>query len=154
VRRIGWPLDQRPLSEPQVFDDLLCDQSRHVRRLLAEMQTERSLVCMRRLIECRLATDRFREAHLDVHEVPARSDVEWRETFLSDTAGAIFDNYDLRVRTLEKRTPICGEWALNTSGLRTRPLTMSSQKMTDTANLLSATRLSDSNRTSFWSTES
>jgi hypothetical protein len=58
------------------------------------MQTERSLVCMRRLIECRLATDRFREAHLDVHEVPARSDVE---TFLSDTAGAIFDNYDLRV---------------------------------------------------------
>ncbi len=89
----------------------------HLDEILAEVETEHNphhmleraigvaAVCMRRLIECRLVTDRFREARLDVHEVPARSDVEWRETFLSDTAAAIFDNYDLRVRTLEKRTP-------------------------------------------------
>ena len=40
-----------------------------------------------------------------MHEVPARADVEWRETFVSDTAGAIFYNYDLRVRKIERRTP-------------------------------------------------
>ncbi|ARM88175.1 hypothetical protein RHEC894_CH01862 [Rhizobium sp. CIAT894] len=62
-------------------------------------------VCMRRLIECRLVTDRFRNTALEVHEVLAKADVDWREPFVSRTASEIFNNYDLTVRHAEKRTP-------------------------------------------------
>ena len=62
-------------------------------------------VCMRRLIECRLVTDRFRDTALEVHEVHARADADWREPFVSRTASEIFNNYDLTARYAEKRTP-------------------------------------------------
>jgi hypothetical protein len=62
-------------------------------------------VCMRRLIECRLVTDRFRETPLEVHEIDVKKDVEWREPFVSHTASEIFNNYDMTARRLEKRTP-------------------------------------------------
>lgn len=62
-------------------------------------------ICMRRLIECRLVTDRFRESQLDVHEISAKSDAEWREPFVSQTASEIFNNYDLKSRHLQRRTP-------------------------------------------------
>lgn len=62
-------------------------------------------VCMRRLIECRLVTDRFRETPLEVHEIDVKKDVEWREPFVSHTASEIFNNYDMMARRLEKRTP-------------------------------------------------
>jgi hypothetical protein len=62
-------------------------------------------VCMRRLIECRLVTDRFRETPLEVHEIDVKKDGEWREPFVSRTASEIFNNYDLTARRLEKRTP-------------------------------------------------
>ncbi|MEH3128303.1 hypothetical protein [Agrobacterium cavarae] len=62
-------------------------------------------VCMRRLIECRLVTDRFRETSLEVHEIDVKKDVEWREPFVSRTASEIFNNYDMTARRLEKRTP-------------------------------------------------
>jgi hypothetical protein len=89
----------------------------HLEEVLADLEVEHdpyhmleraigvAAVCMRRLIECRLVTDRFRNSHLEVHEIPARSDVEWRETFTSNTAGYMFSNYDLSVRTLERRKP-------------------------------------------------
>lgn len=89
----------------------------HLEEVFAQAETEHNpyhmleravgvaAICMRRLIECRLVTDRFRESQLEVHEVQARADVEWRETFLSDSAGAIFENYDLRTRKTERRTP-------------------------------------------------
>lgn len=62
-------------------------------------------VCMRRLIECRLVTDRFRETPLEVHEIGVKKDVEWREPFVSRTASEIFDNYDMTARRRESRTP-------------------------------------------------
>jgi hypothetical protein len=62
-------------------------------------------VCMRRLIECRLITDRFRDSQLEVHEVYAKADAEWREPFVSRTASEIFNNYDLKSRHLQRRTP-------------------------------------------------
>ncbi|MFT4276645.1 MAG: hypothetical protein QM576_09835 [Rhodopseudomonas sp.] len=62
-------------------------------------------VCMRRLIECRLVTDRFRDTALEVHEVRAKADADWREPFVSRTAGEIFNNYDLTARRAEKRIP-------------------------------------------------
>jgi hypothetical protein len=34
-------------------------------------------VCMRRLLECRLVTDRFRDSQLDVHVIHAKADAEW-----------------------------------------------------------------------------
>lgn len=60
---------------------------------------------MRRLIECRLVTDRFRATPLEVYQVDARKDVEWREPFISRTASEIFNNYDLRTRRRDLRTP-------------------------------------------------
>lgn len=89
----------------------------HLGEALAEANTEHSpyhmleravgiaAVCMRRLIECRLVTDRFRETPLEVHEIVVKKDVEWREPFASRTASEIFNNYDLTARRLEKRTP-------------------------------------------------
>ena len=62
-------------------------------------------VCMRRLIECRLVTDRFRDTPLQVHEIEVKKDVEWREPFVSRTASEIFNNYDLTARRLERRNP-------------------------------------------------
>ena len=62
-------------------------------------------VCMRRLIECRLVTDRFRATVLEVHEIAVKKDVEWREPFVSRTASEIFNNYNMTSRRLEKRTP-------------------------------------------------
>jgi hypothetical protein len=89
----------------------------HLSEALAEADTEHNpyhmleravgiaAVCMRRLIECRLVTDRFRETPLEVHEIDVNKDVEWREPFVSRTASEIFNNYDLTARRLEKRTP-------------------------------------------------
>jgi hypothetical protein len=62
-------------------------------------------ICMRRLIECRLVTDRFRESELDIHEISVKTDVEWREPFISRTASEIFNNYDMKARYLQRRTP-------------------------------------------------
>jgi hypothetical protein len=62
-------------------------------------------VCMRRLIECRLVTDRFRDSQFGVHEIYARTDSEWREPFVSCTASEIFNNYDLKARHPQRRTP-------------------------------------------------
>ncbi|MER8808244.1 hypothetical protein [Mesorhizobium australicum] len=89
----------------------------HLREALTGAETEHSpyhmleraigiaAVCMRRLIECRLVTDRFRDTALQVHEVHAKADADWREPFISRTASEIFNNYDLTARHAEKRTP-------------------------------------------------
>lgn len=99
----------------------LAEQSRriitHLGEALAEVETdynpyhmlERAVglaaICMRRLIECRLVTDRFCATQLEVHEIVRKKDVEWREPFLSCTARGIFNNYDMRVRQLGRNTP-------------------------------------------------
>ncbi|MER8929779.1 hypothetical protein NKI34_29525 [Mesorhizobium sp. M0700] len=62
-------------------------------------------VCMRRLIECRLVTDRFRDTALEVHEVHAKADADWREPFISRAASEIFNNYDLTARHADNRNP-------------------------------------------------
>jgi hypothetical protein len=62
-------------------------------------------VCMRRLLECRLVTDRFRDSQLDVHEICTKADTEWREPFVSRMASEIFNNYDLKARHPQRRTP-------------------------------------------------
>lgn len=89
----------------------------HLREALTNAETEHNpyhmleraigiaAVCTRRLIECRLVTDRFRDTALEVHEVLAKSDTEWREPFVSRTASEIFNNYDLTARHGEKRIP-------------------------------------------------
>jgi len=89
----------------------------HLGEALTDAQTEHSpyhmleraigvaAVCMRRLIECRLVTDRFRDTALEVHEVHAKADAEWREPFVSRAAGDIFTNYDLTARHSQRRIP-------------------------------------------------
>jgi hypothetical protein len=62
-------------------------------------------VCMRRPIECRLVTDRFRDSQLAVHNIRVKADVEWREPFVSRMASEIFNNYDMKARYPERRTP-------------------------------------------------
>jgi len=62
-------------------------------------------VCMRRLLECRLVTDRFRGSQLDVHEIHAKANTEWREPFVSRMASDVFNNYDLKARHPRRRTP-------------------------------------------------
>ncbi|RUM95934.1 hypothetical protein EET67_20660 [Pseudaminobacter arsenicus] len=62
-------------------------------------------VCMRRLIECHLVTDKFRGSQIDVHEIHVRADTKWREPFLSSTAGGTFNNYDMTVRHTIRRAP-------------------------------------------------
>ena len=89
----------------------------HLGEVLADADTEHNpyhmleraigvaAVCMRRLIECRLVTDRFRDNPIGVHEIGVKKDVEWREPFVSRTASEIFNNYDLTTRCLQRRTP-------------------------------------------------
>ncbi|MGV4791799.1 hypothetical protein [Rhizobium sp. F40D2] len=89
----------------------------HLEEVLGEARTEHNpyhmleraigiaAVCMRRLIECRLVTDRFRDTPLEVYEIGVKKDVEWREPFVSRTASEIFNNYDMTARRLERRKP-------------------------------------------------
>lgn len=50
-------------------------------------------------------TDRFRDAELDVHEISVKAGRKWREPFICKTADEISNNYDMRVRHLQRRTP-------------------------------------------------
>jgi hypothetical protein len=62
-------------------------------------------VCMRRLLECWLVTDRLRDSQLNLHEIYVKKDVEWREPFVSRTASELINNYDLAVRHPQPRPP-------------------------------------------------
>ncbi len=62
-------------------------------------------ICMRRLIECRLVTDRFRDSKLAVHEIHRNPGTEWREPLVSRTVSEIFNNYDTKARYLEQHAP-------------------------------------------------
>jgi hypothetical protein len=89
----------------------------HLNEVIADNETEHdplhmleraigvAAVCMRRLIECRLVTDRFRDSQLAVNNVRVKADVEWREPFVSRMATEIFNNYDMKARYPERRTP-------------------------------------------------
>lgn len=89
----------------------------HLEEVLSDAETEHNplhmleraigvaAICMRRLLECRLVTDRFRDSQLDLYEIYVKKDVEWREPFVSRTASEIFNNYDLTARHPQHRTP-------------------------------------------------
>jgi hypothetical protein len=64
-----------------------------------------STIVGRRLIECRPVTDRFRDSQLAVHNIRVKANVEWREPFVSRMASEIFNNYDMKARYPERRTP-------------------------------------------------
>lgn len=88
------------------LDEALTDaETEHNPYHMLERAIGVAAVCMRRLIECRLVTDRFRGTALEVHEVLAKADADWREPFISRTASEIFNNYDLTARRAEKRIP-------------------------------------------------
>jgi hypothetical protein len=103
------------------WKDELAEQRRRILEHLNEVTTdaetehnphhmlERAIgvaaVCMRRLIECRLVTDRFRDSQLDIQSIRVKEGVEWREPFVSRMASEIFNNYDLKARYLERQTP-------------------------------------------------
>ena len=90
---------------------------RHITEAITDAHTEHNpyhmlvraigvaAVCTRRLLECRLVTDRFRDFQLDVHRIRVKQGIEWREPFVSRMASEIFNNYDLKERYLERRTP-------------------------------------------------
>ncbi|WP_117191413.1 hypothetical protein [Rhizobium terrae] len=94
-RRIGLHLDEA----------LTDAETEHNPYHMLERAIGVAAVCMRRLIECRLVTDRFRDKALEVHEVLAKADADWREPFVSRTASEIFNNYDLTARHAERRIP-------------------------------------------------
>ena len=81
------------------------DETEHNPYHMLERAISVAAVCMRRLIECRLVTDRFRDSRLAVHEIHAKADVEWREPFISKMASEIYNNYDMKTRYPEQRTP-------------------------------------------------
>jgi hypothetical protein len=89
----------------------------HLREALDDANTEHNpyhmmeravgvaALCMRRLIECRLVTDLFRETSLSVHEIDVKENTKWREPFVSRTASDIFNNYNMTARRHKKQTP-------------------------------------------------
>jgi hypothetical protein len=88
------------------LEEVLSDaETKHNPLHMLERAIGVAAICMRRLLECRLVTDRFRDSQLDLHEIYVKKDVEWREPFVSRTASEIFNNYDLKVRHPQRRTP-------------------------------------------------
>ncbi|THK38635.1 hypothetical protein EHS39_09005 [Ensifer sp. MPMI2T] len=81
------------------------DETEHNPYHMLERAIGIAAVCMRRLLECRLVTDRFRDSQLTVHEVYRKKDGEWREPFFRNTAGEIFNNYDLTSRHRKTSSP-------------------------------------------------
>ena len=63
--------------------------------------------CMRRLIECRLVTDRFRDAQLPVHTIPRleRDQRKGREPYRDWTGGGLLETYDLNARISNPQKP-------------------------------------------------
>lgn len=94
-RRIGKHLDE-------VLADAVVEHDPHH---MLERAIGVASVCMRRLIECRLVTDKFRDSQFEIHVIRAKNNVEWREPFPSKTAGSIFNNYDLTERYRERWSP-------------------------------------------------
>ncbi|MCK0754341.1 hypothetical protein [Chromohalobacter japonicus] len=119
MRKMGWVSSST--WQAYTWKNELAEQKRrismHLDEVLADSVTEHdshhmleraigvASVCMRRLIECRLVTDKFRDSQLEVHEIHAKANVEWREPFPSKTAESIFNNYDLTARDRERRSP-------------------------------------------------
>jgi hypothetical protein len=90
----------------QHLDEVLTDSNTEHNPLhMLERAIGVAAICMRRLIECRLVTDRFRDSELDVHEISVKANVEWREPFVIHTASEIFNNYDMRARQPQRRAP-------------------------------------------------
>ena len=91
----------------------------HLREIIEEADTEHnphhmlerafsvSAFCMRRLLECRLVTDRFRDGDMPIFEI-SRKPGEWPETcdpFLRSTGGEFFKNFDMKKRSKFFRKP-------------------------------------------------
>lgn len=91
----------------------------HLEEIASEAETEHNpyhmlerafslaAFCMRRLIECRLVTDRFRDAELPIHQI-ARKAKKWpegRDPFLSSTGGEVFKNFDMKTRASVSMKP-------------------------------------------------
>jgi hypothetical protein len=90
----------------QLLEDALTDAAtEHNPYHMLERAIGVAAICMRRLIECRLVTDLFRESKLEVHEVSVKANVNWREPFVTETVGDVFNNYDLTSRRSKGRTP-------------------------------------------------
>lgn len=88
------------------LDEVLADAvTEHDPHHMLERAIGVASVCMRRLIECRLVTDKFRDSQLEVHEIHAKANVEWREPFPSKTSGSIFNNYDMKSRNRDRKSP-------------------------------------------------
>lgn len=91
--------------------------SKHLEEILSEAKTEHNplhmiersvgvaALCMRRLLECRLVTDRFRDSQLEVHCISRKDGNPWREPFICKTASEIFENYDLTGRRPNSQSP-------------------------------------------------
>ncbi|BCH57353.1 hypothetical protein ACQZ61_21570 [Agrobacterium vitis] len=97
--------EQKRRIDLHLNEALTDEETEHNHYHMLERAIGIAAVCMRRLIECRLVTDRFRDTALQVHEVFAMPDSDWREPFVSRTASEIFNNYDLTARHAEKRIP-------------------------------------------------
>ena len=93
--RIGQHLDE-------VFKDI---ETEHSPLHMIERAVGLAAVCMRRLIECRLVTDQFKDGQLEVHYISRKKNSEWREPFLRNTAREIFINYDLTSRVKGSMQP-------------------------------------------------
>lgn len=88
------------------LDEILNDaETEHNPLHMIERSVGVAALCMRRLLECRLVTDRFRDSQLEVHCVSRKAFSQWREPFISSTAGEISHNYNLKGRQRERQSP-------------------------------------------------
>lgn len=81
---------------PEVVGDKVED---HNPNHMLERAFSLAAFCMRRLIECRLVTDRFVNSDLPIHEISRSSQGENSEILLRSTGGDFFSRYDMTCRS-------------------------------------------------------
>ncbi|WP_082789601.1 hypothetical protein [Acetobacter malorum] len=97
--------EQRRRIVLHLDEALMGSETEHHPLHMLERSIGIAAMCMRRLIECRLLTDRFCNNELNVHVIHPKEAVEWREPFLNRSASHIFNNYDMTARYSIKKNP-------------------------------------------------
>lgn len=88
----------------EIIDDAETEHNPHH---MLERAFSLAAFCMRRLLECRLVTDRFRDNDLSISEIYRNSGErpKNRDPFFCHTGGNFFDNFEMKNRVEVKKKP-------------------------------------------------
>ena len=96
---------QRERIRQHYFEIVADAETEHNPHHMLERSIGILAICMRRMIECRLVTDKFRKTEIPVFEVPKLDEVRNFESFLSSSGDKLPRIFDFSQRIRRLHTP-------------------------------------------------